>query len=57
MKEKGKGMKIAHYIITFALVGLVIWLVMAELKRMKVAKEVASNSGTTNGTGTTTTEG
>lgn len=54
--KKGKGMRIAHYIITFAILGVVIWLAMAEIKRMKVAKEVANNTppAETNGTGTTT---
>ena len=51
--KKGKGMKTAHYIITFAILGVVIWLMIAEIKRMRAAKEVAgttppaSNGGTT----------
>jgi len=39
-----KGMIIAHRIITFALLGVVVWLVVAELKRMKTNKEIAQNT-------------
>ena len=37
-------MKIAHYIITFVILGAVIWLVMAELRRMKANREVANTT-------------
>ena len=40
--KSNKGMKIAHYIITAAILGIVIWLFIEELKRKKAAKEVAA---------------
>lgn len=50
-EQKNKAMKVVHYIVTALLLGVVIWLVIAEVKRMKLAKELAeaNTNGSTNG--------
>lgn len=49
-----KGLQIAVAITTVVLLGAVIWLVSAEAKRMKAAKDLAATTNTeTNGGGTT----
>ncbi len=36
-------MKIAHYIVTALVMAVVVWLLIAELKRMKTNKELAQS--------------
>ena len=43
-KSKMKALNIIHIIVTSLLLALVVWLVVAEAKRMKQNKEIAESS-------------